>query len=112
MALGALRQHLQQAFQPAVTTRLDAVFRVEVGQDSLSFRVNHGNLDFDLAPGTVPDVTFTFADDETAWTLLSGRADAFEAFMDGRFRSDGYLVWAFTLMAMFRSTSLPVTPTE
>ncbi len=53
-----------------------------------------------------------FEDVDTAWALLSGRGDAFDAFMEGRFKSDGYLMWAFALMAMFQSPSLPVTPTE
>jgi hypothetical protein len=112
MALETLKEHLRQSFQPAVTARLDAVFRISVADESLSFRVSHGHLEFDLPSGTAPDATFMFADADTAWALLSGGADAFEAFMDGRFRSDGYLVWAFVLMAMFRSSSLPVNPTE
>ena len=49
---------------------------------------------------------------DIAWALLSGQADAFSAFMEGRFRSDGYLMWAFTLMSMFQSESLPDTPVE
>jgi putative sterol carrier protein len=61
---------------------------------------------------TRPDATFMFEDVDTAWALLSGRGDAFEAFMQGRFRSDGYLMWAFALMAMFQSASLPVSPVE
>ena len=49
---------------------------------------------------------------DIAWALLSGQANAFDAFMEGRFRADGYLMWAFTLMAMFGSQSLPETPVE
>lgn len=112
MALEALRDHLQQSFQPAVGARMDAVLRIEVGGEALAFRVEHGRLDFDVPPGTPADATFMFADDDTAWALLSGGADAFDAFMEGRFRSDGYLMWAFALMAMFKSTSLPAHPTE
>jgi putative sterol carrier protein len=112
MSSNALQAHLQQNFQPAVAARVDAVFRLEAGGATLSFRVDHGRLCFDLPPGTRPDATFMFRDEQTAWALLTGQGDAFEAFMDGRFRSDGYLMWAFALMAMFRSASLPATPTE
>lgn len=112
MALKSLEKHLQHSFNPAAAAGLDAVFRVAVGDDSLTFRVRNQSLDFDLPPGISPDVTFMFEDVDTAWALLSGRADAFEAFMEGRFRSDGYLMWAFALMAMFQSPSLPVNPTE
>lgn len=112
MDLRTLEQHLRHNFQPDVAARLDAVLRIAVGEQSLSFRVVHGRLDFDVPADVRPDATFMFQDDATAWALLSGREDAFQAFMEGRFRSDGYLMWAFALMAMFRSTSLPATPVE
>lgn len=112
VALRSLVRHLEQSFHPAAASKLDAVFRIVVDDESLTFRVSHGNLDFDLSTETAPDATFMFEDIDTAWALLSGHGDAFEAFMDGHFRSDGYLMWAFALMAMFQSPSLPVNPTE
>jgi putative sterol carrier protein len=112
MGLKALETHLQQSFQASAASRLDAVFRINIKDQSLAFRVSRGTLDFDLPRDVSADATFMFEDMDTAWALLSGRADAFEAFMEGRFRSDGYLMWAFALMAMFQSSSLPETPTE
>lgn len=111
-ALEWLRAHLADAFEPAAAGALDAVLRLQVGDQSLLFRVSRGALDFDLAPDTAPDATFMFDHEDTARALLSGQADAFSAFMEGRFRSDGYLMWAFALMAMFRSDSLPAHPVE
>ncbi|MEQ8860182.1 MAG: SCP2 sterol-binding domain-containing protein [Pseudomonadales bacterium] len=112
MTLRALRDHLQSSFHPAAAGHFDAVFRLQTDDDTLTFQVRDGRISFDLPDEVRPDATFLFDDDDTAWALLTGRADAFEAFMDGRFRSDGYLMWAFALMAMFESSSLPVTPTE
>lgn len=112
MNLSALEQHLRHNFQPDVAARFDAILRIAIGEQSLAFRVAHGRLDFDVPPDARADATFMFQDETTAWALLSGREDAFQAFMDGRFRSDGYLMWAFALMAMFRSTSLPIVPVE
>lgn len=112
MDLRALQHHLQAAFVPAAAQHLDAVFRLRIEEVSITFRVREGRLDFTVPADVSPDATFLFEDEDTAWALLTGRANAFEAFMDGRFRSDGYLMWAFTLMAMFESGSLPVTPTE
>jgi hypothetical protein len=112
MALHALKAHLQGNFHPPAATGLDAVFRLSIGTEALTFRVRDRLLDFDLPPGIEPDATFMFEDVDTAWSLLSGKADAFDAFMRGRFSSDGYLMWAFALMAMFQSPSLPVTPVE
>ena len=112
LTLTGLQQHLVASFHSPAATGLDAVLRLDVGGETLSFRVREGALQFDLDPLIEPDATFLFADRETAWALFSGREDAFEAFMSERFRADGYLMWAFTLMAMFRSASLPVTPVE
>ena len=125
MALRALQTHLEQTFYPPAAQGLDARLCLKIGEEELLFTVTPTGVVFDdtesadsLASGSEqtavaqPDATFFFEDVDTAWALLSGRADAFEAFMSGRFRADGYLMWAFSLMAMFQSDSLPETPTE
>lgn len=112
MALNALRDHLQHSFDGAAAAHFDALIELDIAGERLRFEVRHGEIRFLPADGTAADATFLFADVDTAWSLLSGRGDAFQAFMDGRFRSDGHLMWAFALMAMFRSTSLPEHPTE
>ncbi len=111
MALRALQSHLEQTFHPPAAAGLDAVFRLAIGEETLTFAVSGSELVFD-DDTLSPDATFFFEDVDTAWALLSGRADAFSAFMEGRFRADGYLMWAFALMAMFQSQSLPEAPTE
>ena len=117
MALRALQTHLEDTFFPPAAMGLDAVLRLQMGDEQLLFAVSPSGLSFDDPDGeegfpATPDATFFFEDVDTAWALLSGRADAFEAFMQGRFRADGYLMWAFSLMAMFQSDSLPETPIE
>ena len=112
MDLSRFRQLLLSSFNPTAAGAMDAVFELRVGGGALKFHVSHGSLDLDLPADTPPDATFHFEDADTAWELLSGRADAFEAFMQGRFRSDGYLMWAFALMTMFQSASLPPAPSD
>ncbi|MEZ5557421.1 MAG: SCP2 sterol-binding domain-containing protein [Pseudomonadales bacterium] len=112
MALPALKAHLQRHFHPPAAAAFDAVFRLAIEDEYLTFSVRQGALEFDVAEDTRPDATFIFQDVDTAWALLSGQADAFDAFMQGRFRADGYLMWAFALMAMFQSSSLPENPVE
>ena len=107
MPLSALEQLLRESFDPGPVTGIDAVFRLQVEREALTFRVRDGTLDFGVE--ACPDATFMFDHVETARALLSGEADAVEAFMHGRFRSDGYLLWAFVLLAMFRRTGPPVT---
>ena len=91
---------------------MDAVLCLSIEDEQLIFEVADGELRFGDPDSLTPDATFFFEDVDIAWALLSGQADAFSAFMEGQFRADGYLMWAFALMAMFRSTSLPETPTE
>ena len=112
MAILALKAHLEANFQPPAAAGIDAVFELAIADELLVFHVRGGELDFDLPPDTRPDATFRFEDADTAWTLLSGQADAFEAFMHGRFRADGHLMWAFALMAMFHNPSLPASPID
>ena len=45
-------------------------------------------------------------------SIIRGQADAIEAFMNGRFSADGYLMMAFKLMELFGSRSLPPTPND
>lgn len=112
MDLATLRAQLERTFHPPASHGLDAVFQLAIAEEALTFAIADRKIRF-LEDGSVrPDATFLFSDMDTAWALLTGRSDAFSAFMAGSFRADGYLMWAFTLMAMFQSESLPETPIE
>ncbi|MGD8829655.1 MAG: SCP2 sterol-binding domain-containing protein [Pseudomonadales bacterium] len=112
MALRALQSHLSKTFFPPASQGMDAVIRLAIADEYLQFEIADGAIRFHDAETRRPDATFYFEDVDIAWALLSGQEDAFKAFMEGRFRADGYLMWAFTLMAMFRSSSLPEHPVE
>ena len=112
MALQELQSHLQRSFYAPAAQGLDAVFRLSINDEMLTFEIADGQLNFDPHSGKRPDATFYFTDMDVAWALFTGQADAFKAFMEGQFRADGYLMWAFTLMSMFQSASLPDTPVE
>ena len=69
---------------------------------SIGFCIDHGRIDARSA-GTEPfDITLYFHTAQEALDLLQGQANPVEAFMDGRFRSDGYLLWVFAVLSMFR----------
>lgn len=112
MALRALQSHLEKTFFPPASDGMDAIIRLAIADEALQFQVCDGQIEFHEVESRKPDATFFFEDVDIAWALLSGQEDAFRAFMEGRFRADGYLMWAFTLMAMFQSESLPETPVE
>ncbi len=88
----------------------DGTIRLAVDSDALEFTIRDGQLVF--GDGATPDVTFTFSDVETAKALLSGQGNAIDAFMQGRFKADGYLMWAFALMGFFQNASRPVDATD
>ena len=90
---------------------LERRFRPEqaVGVD---MRIESGQLTVGRDAATAADVTFMFENLGTAWQILLGEANAIDAFMHGRFRSDGYLMMAFKLMEIFGSSSLPPTPDD
>jgi putative sterol carrier protein len=112
MALKALQAHLESTFYPPASQGMDAVLRLAIADEELLIEISDGAIRFHESERVKPDATFFFEDVDIAWALLSGQADAFDAFMEGQFRADGYLMWAFTLMAMFQSQSLPENPTE
>jgi putative sterol carrier protein len=112
MALRALQAHLESTFHAPASQGMDAVMCLSIDDEELLIEIRDQVIRFHEPGTTRPDATFFFEDVDTAWALLSGQADAFEAFMEGRFRADGYLMWAFTLMAMFQSRSLPESPIE
>ena len=66
-------------------------------------RIDHGDLHAQIASEPTPaDITLYFHSMDEAAELLQGSANPVTAFMEGRFRSDGHLVWVFTVLSMFR----------
>jgi len=112
MTIHDLARELHARFRPDAAAGIDMVIRLDVSADEhLVLRVNDGTLD--VSREELPaDVTFTFPDLATTMALLRGQANAIDAFMHGRFRSDGYLMMAFRLMELFGSRSLPPTPND
>ena len=49
------------------------------------------------------DVTFTFDSADTAFGLLLGDANPLDAFLAGRFRTDGHLPLVFVVLGLFRA---------
>jgi putative sterol carrier protein len=107
-----LAEELRARFRPEAAVGIDMIVRLDVSDDEhLLLCVEDGTLTVTRGTQT-PDVTFRFADLPTTIALIRGQANAIDAFMHGRFRSDGYLMMAFRLMELFGSRSLPPTPND
>ncbi len=112
MTLTDLANELRMRFRPEAAIGVDMRIRLDVSnEEHLLLRVADGALTVTDGPET-PDVAFQFADLATAVAIIRGEANAIDAFMHGRFRSDGYLMIAFRLMELFGSRSLPPTPND
>jgi putative sterol carrier protein len=107
-----LASELRARFRPEAAVGVDMLVRLHiVSHDHLLLRISDCALT--VTQGTqTPDVTFHFSDLATAASIIRGQADAIEAFMNGHFSADGYLMMAFKLMELFGSRSLPPTPND
>lgn len=122
--LKGLGDELRRRFVPAAADPMDLRIDLDMGIDVLMrLRIRNAQLalsflqrdaidNTDEAQMPKADVRFYFPDPETGRSLLLGEDNAIDAFMRGEFRSDGYLMLAFQLMALFNSTSLPPTPND
>jgi hypothetical protein len=69
---------------------------------SIGLRIDHGHIERMDGLYQVFDITLYFHTADEACNLLCGSANPVAAFMEGRFRSDGYLLWVFAVLSMFR----------
>jgi len=123
-SLQVLGDELRRRFVPAAAEPMDLRIDLDMGIDVLiRLRIRHAQLALSFlsrdsidntSEAEMPkaDVRFYFPDPETGRALLLGEDNAIDAFMRGDFRSDGYLMLAFQLMALFNSTSLPPRPKD
>ncbi|MCX7064553.1 MAG: SCP2 sterol-binding domain-containing protein [Proteobacteria bacterium] len=112
MTTHELANELRERFRPEAAVGVDMLIRLEVSdREHLLLQIADCTLTVTHGAQT-PDVSFRFADLATAVSIIRGQSDAIDAFMNGRFRADGYLMMAFKLMELFGSRSLPPTPND
>lgn len=104
-----LRDTLAASYDSAQAAGHDVRVGLAVGNaPPLVCRIGRGEVVFDDA--LTPEATFSFDTVETALALLCGDGDFMDAFMQGRFRSDGSLTLVFLLLSVFRGVRLEVPP--
>jgi len=109
----SLDEELRRRFRPQAATGMEMRLRLRMpGEPDLDLDIVDGELTVERGTNRNADVTFLFDDAALAWDLMTGRANAIDAFMQGRFRADGYLMMTFKLMELFDSVSLPPTPDD
>ena len=106
-----LAAQLSTSFNRAAAREFDGTVVLEFRPESdrpaeqrVVLTVDHCDLKARIAEESTPaDITLYFHSVDEAAALLQGKANPVNAFMDGRFRSDGHLVWVFTVLSMFRT---------
>lgn len=99
---GALARRFRAA--AAAAAGADAVVALATPAGQLAtLAIERGTLRFDRS--LAPDATLFFDSAETALALLGGGASPMEAFLAGRFRSDGHLPLVFALLGLFSAAS-------
>jgi putative sterol carrier protein len=112
MTIEDLEAELYRRFRPEAAAGVDMLVRLSVSErDHLLLNLRDRALTI-TKDARAPDVTFLFDDLATATAIIRGEIDAIGAFMNGKFRADGYLMMAFKLMEIFGSRSLPPTPRD
>ncbi len=101
------RDELQKNFFAAAAKEYDVFVGLAVLDQQLCCHVSGEGINFVTTP---PDVTFSFKNWDAVRGLLIGDMDPIAAFMEGQFRSDGYLTLLFLVLAIFRSPDRPQIP--
>ena len=101
MTKPVLHDLLLSQFNPASSVGFDGVVEIDARTHSLVLQVSGGELTV-LDPCAPCDMRVLFPDVETAVAVLGGTDNPIEHFMQGNFRADGYLIWVFRLLEMFR----------
>ncbi len=99
------QQQLNAQINPGLVANLgtdfDGCIGLCVADEQLSFQLRSGEFRW-LTDATLVDARFHFTTWDDALALLSGTEDLMQAFVESRIRADGYLIWTFTLLALFR----------
>jgi len=106
-----LAAQLSASFNPVLAREFDGTVVLDLAAASdgavaqrVLLKVDHGDLQTRITSEQTPaDITLYFHSADEAAQLLQGSANPVAEFMDGRFRSDGYLIWVFTVLSMFRA---------
>ena len=87
-------EFLAPHFKPGFLQTEHAVFQFQF-DEAKPFHLDVQSSSFTLSPGlhSSPTVTLYIDQPKTCWNLLIGREDGMQAFMDGRYRADGNIVF-------------------
>ena len=102
-----LLAQLKRQFNPARADTLDATIEFRSAQGSCYVSVRDGQATFYDALERAPEVELVlyFRDEQQAIDIVQGAADPIAAFLQGDFRSNGYIIWVFQTLSAFSSST-------
>ena len=104
-------QQLAERFRVGFLTPACLQFRFDDGRP---FYLQVSTHDFSFRTGEHghPDITLYLDAHETCWSLLEGRLNGMQAFMEGRYRADGNIVLSQLLLYLFSPQNDTVAYTD
>ena len=103
-----LAQELEARFSAEAAVECDIRIGITVASKPVCvFHVADRKLERVQAPA---EVNFMFPDTATAYAIALGEEDPIDAFMKGRFRSDGHLLLMFLFLSLFRPGPRIIAP--
>ena len=95
-----VRGFLRDSFLPEAAVDIDTDIEFRFQGHSEFCAIRQGVLTFPKPPAA--ELVLYFRCQDEAQALLAGSRDVVEAFMLGRIRSNGHLIWVFKVLAAFR----------
>lgn len=100
---GAIQEMLAPLFCREAAAQVQCVYQVQVlGKPAFHIIINQQEFQVGEGEHPQPSLTFMFKDLQTALDVISHRIKPIDAFMAGQVRTDGNLILALTLHALFR----------
>ncbi|MBD3647246.1 MAG: SCP2 sterol-binding domain-containing protein [Pseudomonadales bacterium] len=105
--LKSREKELTPLFKPGFLQRDHTVFQFEFDEGEPFYLTVTTNR-FSLAAGRhdAPTLRLFIDDHATCWALIQGRLDGMQAFMEGRYRTDGHIVLSQLLLYLFKANDL------
>ena len=99
-------EYLTNNFDPAAATEIDARIELRLNEESVQFVIQDKELHITKVEESPlnPEIILFFESANLAYEIFTGTTEVVHAFMNGQFRSDSNLIWAFQILGAFRKT--------
>ena len=105
-SIDKVAEYLKNNFDPTAASEIDARIELRLSNESVHFVIKDEELHMaqpEEDPSN-PEIILFFESANLAYEIFTGTTEVVHAFMNGQFRSDSNLIWAFQILGAFRKT--------